>query len=510
MFTAELLRQAKAHARQMSGPRLIELQQITTIRHDRLLTTLATMGALETFGRDRLSEPHKGAISYIATRLTDLATGEAQRFFGQDHVWLPYGLTCGGGKTLTATCWMAAVHALGRPLSVCYAALEIEALCSMKRTLVRMGVPADKVGILHSKPVNPDLAGDGVHVSIPSDTVEQAQQRQFLLVSHVLIQGGTENLERYNVYRPAKPGSPPGRGRDRSLVIYDETLLRSDVNAVTVEDIGHAQLRLETMKRTARAREVPALENINNYLGQCARVILEAGSGAIRLPSVPGGLPMDVLLEPLRGRRGGWKQYMDAAGNLVLGAGRDVRVIGQDGRRCAWFLPRVPADLRSVMILDASHSIRVLSRLVALQRDDRGKPTDPGINYPNLTIDWFTNPAGWEAIQAECRAGRGRGWLANRIADWIVELPEAEPVLIWTFKNRSGIERREADRDPVGSWDRHVPHHHQDPRSGQGIERVRGDLERRLLRDLPATLGGHGGPHHGSATRPRSGPRGRR
>jgi hypothetical protein len=116
LYHPEDIRQAIGAARALVGPARVELKKLgTTLKHDIALTRLATNGAVRTFGQDRLSEAHGDAIAYIAMRLTDLATGEAQKVFGQDHVWLPYGLTCGGGKTLTATCWMAAVHALGRP-----------------------------------------------------------------------------------------------------------------------------------------------------------------------------------------------------------------------------------------------------------------------------------------------------------------------------------------------------------------------------------------------------------
>ncbi len=58
----------------------------------------------------------------------------------------------GMGKTKSIEPWIATVNDAGLDhVSVAVAASKVEALCEMKRSLLDLGVPATKIGLIHSK-----------------------------------------------------------------------------------------------------------------------------------------------------------------------------------------------------------------------------------------------------------------------------------------------------------------------------------------------------------------------
>ena len=85
----------------------------------------------------------------------------------------------------------------------------------------------------------PPTAVDGVEI-VPSIIryTSLDQDRQILLISHQMIRANESNLKRYNSYKRAA----------RDLLIYDESLLTSDVNNFTVRALCAA---LDSCHRTA-------------------------------------------------------------------------------------------------------------------------------------------------------------------------------------------------------------------------------------------------------------------
>ena len=200
----------------------------TTVFTGQDVSTRAFKWARDLYGPGKLSPDHAEAIMSIAGRLTHLATGHAPKALGvpkDQPVRLARGLQCGGGKTLTAKAWMGAVHALGKPWSVAFAANEVEALCRVKNDLIEtFGVPEEKIGLLHRLRHDPEKSRQGKdgYASLPATPDDQLATKQFLLVTHNMIRTGKKNVDRYNVFR----------GKPRDLVIYDESMLVADASSL--------------------------------------------------------------------------------------------------------------------------------------------------------------------------------------------------------------------------------------------------------------------------------------
>lgn len=108
-------------------------------------------------------------------------------------------------------------HANETTLSTVVCASRIEALCSMKLEMVKCGVPESKIGLIYTAPKT-------VRYSEPATTNNEG--RQFLLISHQRV-GNESHLEQFNTYYE----------QPRSLVVYDESLLVSDISHFNVLDL---------------------------------------------------------------------------------------------------------------------------------------------------------------------------------------------------------------------------------------------------------------------------------
>ena len=99
---------------------------------------------LEKHGNE-LSKAHKHALLGLCYAMTALATGEHK---GR----VVYPLAAGLGKTTAIKCWIKTVSDLeGCELSAAVSAFKVEQLCELKRELIELGVPEEKIGLVHSK-----------------------------------------------------------------------------------------------------------------------------------------------------------------------------------------------------------------------------------------------------------------------------------------------------------------------------------------------------------------------
>jgi len=152
-----------------------EAPSITTHTINDRLNSLALtklVATLKGYG-NVLTPEHKRALRMILEGFTALASKQRIGRWG-------YGLGCGGGKTEATKAWVVANYELGWPYSVAISSSQVQDLDSIKRDLIKQGVPAEDVGLIHSygkiidketgelvylgkPPVSAaDLCGDGV------------------------------------------------------------------------------------------------------------------------------------------------------------------------------------------------------------------------------------------------------------------------------------------------------------------------------------------------------------
>jgi hypothetical protein len=177
--------------------------------------------------------------------LLDTMTGYA---FGTKSGRLAFGLPTGFGKTSALVAWIAALYEVGPPdVAVSVATSKVDALCSIHRALVDHGVPESLLGIKHSLS----------EAAVPSTGNDD---RRFQLVTHARVRGGSDQDLFVN-----------HNGNRRSVMIYDETLFKSDTFAVAqvAFDVAHG----------AFEGHLPHLGDaycgLAAYLRQCGALITE-------------------------------------------------------------------------------------------------------------------------------------------------------------------------------------------------------------------------------------------
>ena len=108
------------------------------------------------------------ALWKLCKAYSDMAIGRIRGRFA-------FPLTCGAGKTLSVIAFCQALRLLQlrgtRPdmdrVSVLVSASKVEALCQLKRDLLKAGVPEDWIGLYHSYQYHPDKIGEDGYASEP-------------------------------------------------------------------------------------------------------------------------------------------------------------------------------------------------------------------------------------------------------------------------------------------------------------------------------------------------------
>ncbi|MGA3113795.1 MAG: hypothetical protein ABSF90_05095 [Syntrophobacteraceae bacterium] len=194
------------------------------------------------------SKAHYTALYELLSTYTGMAQGEIKGRYA-------FPLGTGLGKTQSVVSWLMALYDCDHPpVSVAVCASKVEALCSLKRDLMAEGVPESRIGLLHSYKFDPEKVGTEGYASLPC--TKDHQNKLILLATHNRIRGkGGPDL--YNVYQ----------GKPRNLLIWDESLLRSDARWIRHMDIRSGVGFLEP-----RVKGPGKLQEALRYLKKCTRM----------------------------------------------------------------------------------------------------------------------------------------------------------------------------------------------------------------------------------------------
>lgn len=387
---------------------------------------------LEGYG-NTLNEKQGEALRTILELYSDVSRGAIT---GRFACPLPTGM----GKTQSIVAFLATLVEMGcEQIGVAVCASKVEALCDLKRDLVHEGVPDEKIGLVHSYQFDQKIAEDYVarrkelpsgHASLP--TTINNNQRQILLLTHQRVKG-SEDLREFNIYR----------GKDRNLIIWDETLIASKTFTFEDDQVASAIGSLAPLRRN----DSPMRRNALDYLSSCLEIVRkemdrqasdkELGSPRpIRLPCLS-----ESQIENYKAALG----EGDAADTLraLLEASQDefrVLMDVEQGGGVLTFNVVVPRDLKNIVILDASHNIRALARMdrsirtVDLHRDI--------VSYENVTVHQLRHASGRNAMQKEFGKRRGHRDITREIIEVIKGIPEDEGVLIFVFKKKYRVDYR--------------------------------------------------------------------
>lgn len=390
-------------------------QHPLTQRANRALIT-----SLEAFG-NTLNIDHKKALFALNDALTGMSEGTLTGRWA-------FGLPTGTGKTRAIVERAAAIHAdptLDHSFAV--SASRIEALCTLKTDMITTGIPESKIGLLHEAPLT------GIHkASLPA--TKDNHTRPFLLCTHAMIRADESNQSRYNLYH----------GKPRNLLIYDESLMVSDVRHFGTRPL-YATLAytLEMFKRKDEHAEM------SNYLTEVKQIIEAAED---RYDPMDVSLIEQPTLDPFLAERYIRHFGKDSfIGQFLHSANIPLRMVKSASAAIVSYQVVVPEALKNVIVLDASYPIRRLC-----QEDTTLKAADehlPGLKAagvkPFHTLKRFDHVDLYRLRSYGGRSSMEKRFRDRKMTKDVVEIlktiPTDEAVLLFVYKKLEAPGRREID-----------------------------------------------------------------
>jgi hypothetical protein len=408
---------------------------------------------------DSWSDEHAYAMLQLHHAYALTAKG-VQR--GGQTAW-PFGLGVGKTQSLVARVLDQSQQRVPQSILICVE--TIRQATNAYRDMVVAGVPPGMVGVYHTK-TRAEVAREGLQPSIADD---QIPTTPFLIVSHAMMLEGNASIDWVNRFGPDScKGSVPlaeaVNYRARDLIVWDESLIKSDGGAFNLAEIEVAAAALRATLRDVRvfAKEdvIEALNWVDQVLATL-RTDFEAqnvNQGSVTLAEAVNvrTLPQltrehrrrlrTALVTPL-GREGdiSTKSREQLVGFIEHAPGREVRVIsvldGVNQRQVGMIHIRtlIPRDIPRLIVLDASHIIR---RLVNRHDPDIRQTT---VNcavksFQDVTVRHVVRGAGKRSLPKELV--RNDSEVTKLLLDAIRAHPADEAQLIVTFKQSDRDARR--------------------------------------------------------------------
>jgi hypothetical protein len=382
------------------------------------------------------SDRQKDALKHLVETYSKMA-------FGLEKGRIAFPMQPGVGKTTSIACWMRAAHEGGLDdLAVAVAASQVEQLCELKRYMLTLGIPAEKIGLMHSYSCDPAereayLDGTGTLATgrasepttpnnedpIPND------ERQFLLVTHNRVKS-RNGVDAYMAFR----------GGRRSLLVWDESLIAADCKIVS-----HRQLEKELGWVKPDLKDLDGTEKLSSKLHSAVTYVEEALSkfqaelerqfrnGREKVVQLPK-LDDTEILEYKAALR---KLHFENTSEIrsLLSISQYNLIISKrayQGGGTIHYAISVPRELESIVILDASAPIRELMKL-----DESITSVSCGeiINYDNVQVHQMKLTSGRRATTKHF-SKRKNSPMVKEFIDIVKSRPEDEAFLVFTFKPR--------------------------------------------------------------------------
>jgi len=364
------------------------------------------ISSLERFG-NRLTIDHKMALYALNDALTGMAEGTL-------HGRWAFGLPTGTGKTRAIIEWATAVYTLGLPFSLAVSASRIEALCTLKRDMIGSGIPEALIGLLHDDP----------NASLQATT--ENDERPIMLITHQRIRSSERNLAQYGFYQ----------GKPRNLLVYDESLVASDVTHFGTRPLFAAMAHaIEIVKGIEEHGE------ISNFLTKCKANIDWHFTNYDEQTAV---MIQQPHLDPAVAEK--YIRYFKTGNGLVSdflkASNIPLRMLRSGSTACVTYRVVVPEDLTNIIVLDASFPIRKLC-----QYDTSMKAADtdlPGLKQagvrPFHTLKRFDHVDLYRLKSYGGRSSMEKRFRDKKMAKEVVEvlktIPTNEAILMFVYKTQ--------------------------------------------------------------------------
>lgn len=368
---------------------------------------------------------------------------------GLDRGRFAFPLPTGYGKTTSIVAWCAAIHRLGvTDFSVAIAASKVEDLCRLKRELIRVGGEgmAEKVGLIHSFQYDPQAIEEASRTGQPlregfasEPKTDDNESRQFMLVTHNRVKQGDSALKAFNVFE----------GEPRSLLVWDEALLPSDVKAENVDLVKVDAAAV--MAHCEGKEDHRPLYDWTKELNRRIRAVLDLRDPQGEVVELPHATEEDrrrFVRQFPRGRDCSTLETLIAMGDGT------VRVFPcEGGGGVVSYQIDVPRELDRIVVLDASYPVRALLKADPSIREvwelptfkpharslgiDKETSTDGLKQYPTLRIRHMVAGGGRSSVTDDFDKPKAERRLARDIVHLVSEgIPQDESVLIFVYKHR--------------------------------------------------------------------------
>lgn len=396
----------------------MQITPAQTINTDRLTSEAFSLVTrlLEERG-NVLSSPHKDGLEQLMRLFTGYAAGTSS---GRVAFPLPTGM----GKTTGVAAFIAAMHTLGYRVPVAVAASRVQALIALREDLMALGVPLEDIGIAHR-----DRSAE-----VPSTGCRPEDGRLIQLVTHARVRMGQDYLGLFQQFQ----------GQPRALLVYDETMFRSDAFAFTELSVRAA---VEGLAPITEAK--PELAPVVDYLKDAVKAIHQRLEQARDLRHA-AGLPLELpyvadeilgLWKTVLGRSGRPRSDVEVLQQLLEVSQLPLQVLAMPGGGGAVALRAAVSDqLENVVILDASAPVR---ELVALDPSVRlyGPMPEDLKSFEDVEVMQVMAAGGRTAMEQSFLESRSETAKAARevvsiVTDELARDP-SRCFLIFTFKRSS-------------------------------------------------------------------------
>lgn len=348
---------------------------------------------------------HLIALHCLLDAMTNMAEG---KLTGR---WA-FGLPTGTGKTRAIIEWATAVHKLDLPYTLAVSASRIEALCTLKREMIENGFPEGKIGLLH------DDAKASMKATADND------DRPFMLVTHQRIRSKKDNLSQYNFYK----------GAPRHLLLYDESLMVSDVQHFDFIDL--CACLAHAIERTKR--DLTHID-IYNYMVECKKVLeyvydhYEEAQHDMHLIQTP---TIDPKISEHYARE--WEKE-GTISHFLRAANLDLRMLRSGHTAVVSYRIVIPQELQNMLVLDASYPIRKLCLLDQTIKDAETLPLvkQTGVKdfhnlkrFDNVTLHRLRSFGGRHSMEKRFKDKS----MAKECVEVLKTIPESEAALFYLYK----------------------------------------------------------------------------
>jgi len=389
-----------------------------TINTDRLTAdAFALVTSLLEERGNILSSPHKDALEQLMRLFSGYAAGTTR---GRVAFPLPTGM----GKTTGVVAFIVAMHRLGYRVPVAVAASRVQALIALRQELLDLGVPEQDIGITHSDQ----------DAEVPSTGCRPEDGRLVQLVTHARVRMGQDYLGLFQQFR----------GQPRPLLVYDETMFRSDAFAFSELSVRAA---VEGLAPFVEAK--PELLPVVDYLKGAVWAIQQQLRETSRLGHA-GGLPLELpevhaevldLWRTILGRSGRPRSDVEVLQQLLEVSQLPLQVLAMPGGGGAVALRAAVSDqLENVVILDASAPVR---ELVALDPSVRlyGPMPENLKSFEDVEVTQLLAAGGRTSMEQGFSSSRAEtSQAAREVVDIVAEELARDPsrcFLVFTFKRSS-------------------------------------------------------------------------